>query len=827
MPAKTCLLFSMNHCDNEAGISYVASLFVGNDYRVVRCDYWNKDYTPLHRLTPEMEYLTLSDGGFDAIPRLSHDDYVRLCGDDIDFVACNLHTYLAQQFPLTREYLFEESLFFQRLRGFAYRIETLLRVVRPDCTVTPHGGEVISRLIMAKALKWNIPCMVWESGFFPNTAVLDAAGMHFFPKDNEIDACWSQLSALCDTNARAVDTFIQNWKAVRQSKYVQPIASIESQRLESFLRKQTTQAGRKLLFFPLQVANDANVLLGLRAFESLSHFLHSTICVLPSEWCMVVKQHPKAQEPLFIPEHERVLNVTDVDLLGLIERCDAVATFSSNVGLEALMYDKPVIVGGRPYYADKGLTIDIVDHKDLPVAFSRVLQHRPPAAVRDMLLHFLLSQYLVPNQPDILSRKVSIASEMLTRREMVRAPLCSGHYEMALPVVALVKQYSELASRNLGHEQIMARLQIPEQIARLSAPRQEPQGERQVATHFGDVDQRHLTRYSFAAKVIGAASTVLDIACGNGYGSYLLAQETGARVVGVDGSREAIKQAEAYWRHPYVRYERASVGEFLAETNGLYDAIVSFETIEHVYSDHEFLRGLWAKLASGGVLLLSMPNADGIPLGGNPFHIRHYTADGLHKLFAELPGAQALLVSGLFGTHVLKAESGASTCLVCMATKGTDIRGRREIVRSLLPYVCTMVPTQRSIVIGHERFLTATAHQTAESILIDYSETECHAIYGPYTRIPQGRWRVVFDLRATGSQDELANGGVTVEVVAATGQCLASRELRLPDLRTSAARELTFEVKDGLALHEFRTYVRGKPTGVTLTFGGIALELLE
>lgn len=68
------------------------------------------------------------------------------------------------------------------------------------------------------------------------------------------------------------------------------------------------------------------------------------------------------------------------------------------------------------------------------------------------------------------------------------------------------------------------------------------------------------------------------------------------------------------------------------------EAIVSFETVEHVEDDHGFVAELRRVIAEDGVLVLSTPNAqvtrpvDGVPR--NPYHIREYQPHELERLLS-------------------------------------------------------------------------------------------------------------------------------------------------------------------------------------------------
>ena len=142
------------------------------------------------------------------------------------------------------------------------------------------------------------------------------------------------------------------------------------------------------------------------------------------------------------------------------------------------------------------------------------------------------------------------------------------------------------------------------------------------------VATEHLARYAFAAQFC-AGRRVLDVACGEGYGSALLAR-TGARaVVGVDVAPEAIAVAEARFAAPGVRYLVGDATDLPAAlaSEAPFDLVVSFETIEHVPDVDRFLDGIRAVLAPDAVVIISAPNEPD-PTGqrsANPCHGRAFS----------------------------------------------------------------------------------------------------------------------------------------------------------------------------------------------------------
>src|ERR671939_1854861 len=128
----------------------------------------------------------------------------------------------------------------------------------------------------------------------------------------------------------------------------------------------------------------------------------------------------------------------------------------------------------------------------------------------------------------------------------------------------------------------------------------------------------HLKRYEFAAQWC-RDTEVLDAGCGVGYGSAFLG-EVARRVVGVDRDEPAIAYARARYGGPNVEFR---VGDVLAlgfpDTS--FDAVCSFETIEHVDDADAFVAEIARVLRPGGVLVVSTPRApETTAAPENPFH---------------------------------------------------------------------------------------------------------------------------------------------------------------------------------------------------------------
>jgi ubiquinone/menaquinone biosynthesis C-methylase UbiE len=160
-------------------------------------------------------------------------------------------------------------------------------------------------------------------------------------------------------------------------------------------------------------------------------------------------------------------------------------------------------------------------------------------------------------------------------------------------------------------------------------------GERFIPGARGPIWIEHWHRYHFAAGWV-AGKRVLDIACGEGYGSALLARSA-AEVTGVDISAAAIAHARrSYADVAHLKFVEGSCTA-IPLADGSVDMAVSFETIEHITGQEAFIAELARVLAPGGVLLLSSPDkAEYSDRRGyrNEFHVRELYREELEKLVA-------------------------------------------------------------------------------------------------------------------------------------------------------------------------------------------------
>nr|VFJ94294.1 MAG: Methyltransferase domain-containing protein [Candidatus Kentron sp. H]VFJ94838.1 MAG: Methyltransferase domain-containing protein [Candidatus Kentron sp. H]VFK01303.1 MAG: Methyltransferase domain-containing protein [Candidatus Kentron sp. H] len=158
---------------------------------------------------------------------------------------------------------------------------------------------------------------------------------------------------------------------------------------------------------------------------------------------------------------------------------------------------------------------------------------------------------------------------------------------------------------------------------------------RQVVAHQDDARGDHQGRYLWAAREMGKRKRVLDLACGVGYGSAILREHGDVEyILGVDLDHQAIEHAREFFAAEGVEFRCGDIAK-ITETA---DAIISFETIEHLVAPKPFLRRSRELLdETDSMLLVSTPNQLSMPFIPEryPFHQRHYTPDEFRSLLAE------------------------------------------------------------------------------------------------------------------------------------------------------------------------------------------------
>ena len=135
----------------------------------------------------------------------------------------------------------------------------------------------------------------------------------------------------------------------------------------------------------------------------------------------------------------------------------------------------------------------------------------------------------------------------------------------------------------------------------------------------------HWERYEFAIPYV-KNKRILDVACGSGYGTALLARQGASHAIGLDLESGAVSWAQKYYGN-FANYQTVLSDEPWPVETGTVDVVVSMETLEHVTDPGFFLQQIARCLAPDGIVVMSTPlNETASRLSPhNPFHLREYS----------------------------------------------------------------------------------------------------------------------------------------------------------------------------------------------------------
>lgn len=179
--------------------------------------------------------------------------------------------------------------------------------------------------------------------------------------------------------------------------------------------------------------------------------------------------------------------------------------------------------------------------------------------------------------------------------------------------------------------------------------------ERYLPENEGEVANEHIHRYLFSVKYL-KGKIVLDIACGEGYGSALQSKYA-KRVIGVDLDKAIIEKAKIKYRRINLEFRVGSTSNIPLESSSV-DVITSFETIEH-HSEHiEMMNEIKRVLKKNGILILSAPDKKTYSDDRNyinKFHVKELYINELEKLADIYFNYKVLLKQGSFkGSSVIR-----------------------------------------------------------------------------------------------------------------------------------------------------------------------------
>ena len=184
-----------------------------------------------------------------------------------------------------------------------------------------------------------------------------------------------------------------------ENEYMRPIQWAVNRRRErarSIAAKrlyQPLREGRPFVYFPLHVTDDYKIKRVIPHCVDQASIIEQVADALPQGYDIVLKEHPMSVGRNGLELLKRLRRIPNARLVDpytsshdLIKAAQAIVVISSTVGLEALMYDKPVLTMGQPFYGGYGVTVDIDSFREIRDKVPAVLEFEPDP---ERILQFL------------------------------------------------------------------------------------------------------------------------------------------------------------------------------------------------------------------------------------------------------------------------------------------------------------------------------------------------------------------------------------------------------------------------------------------------------
>lgn len=181
-------------------------------------------------------------------------------------------------------------------------------------------------------------------------------------------------------------------------------------------------------------------------------------------------------------------------------------------------------------------------------------------------------------------------------------------------------------------------------------------GERVVPENFISKEEyfiylRHIFAYEFAEKQLPQNCLVLEAGSGEGYGTYQLSQSAKIKnIIGIDVDAETIAHASKKYISTNCSFKHYN-GNKIPFADESFDAVISFQVIEHIENDKNYVAEIFRILKNNGILILSTPNrVSRLKPGQKPwnrFHVREYDNNTLKEILrTKFQNIQILGVKG-------------------------------------------------------------------------------------------------------------------------------------------------------------------------------------
>jgi hypothetical protein len=303
-------------------------------------------------------------------------------------------------------------------------LERLLDELRPDVLVPEVGNETMRVAAHVIGLERRIPVLFLLYTIFPDPLRLTVGTLHapIVPAEevrelttDEADEVEAFRRAFTE-RAKPIRDYRRwpvEWRRARlfaghvrrkrgedrDNEYLRPWRLLWTNAAETVRGKAALpfydelDPARPYVYFPLHVTDDYKIRKVIPHCEDQASLVEQVADALPAGHDLVLKEHPMSVGRNSLRLLRRLRTRPNVRLVRprtssheLIKGAEAVAVISSTVGLEALLYEKPVLTLGQPFYSGYGVTLDVDSFRELRAKVPELLRFRPdPERIRRFL----------------------------------------------------------------------------------------------------------------------------------------------------------------------------------------------------------------------------------------------------------------------------------------------------------------------------------------------------------------------------------------------------------------------------------------------------------
>lgn len=248
--------------------------------------------------------------------------------------------------------------------------ESIVARLNPKLFVLWNGEHLCNRILRAIAKHCGIQVVYIERGPLPDTIFFDPDGTN---ASSSVTTCKFDMPEKQATQW-ARDR-VQDYITSDESTWEQPGILSE----ELFKQKIGVPPNKKLVLLPLQVDEDTNQIMHSPIFPSSAELINAVLPIYAKQpdIHLIIKPHPKEPKPVsqdIIEKYPFCSLHSDLHVKQILMSCHHVITNNSTIGIESILFGKPVIQTGNSYYGNKGLTLQLDNREDLENKINTVVK---------------------------------------------------------------------------------------------------------------------------------------------------------------------------------------------------------------------------------------------------------------------------------------------------------------------------------------------------------------------------------------------------------------------------------------------------------------------